>query len=305
MSKTLIKIKGKKYEADLSTDDYVQGCPLDPQRLAEFLKQAKGENETMAQFAMKCKLNEKGLPDENGKPMSPSTFSRIANGKIVRSLPIGLIDAIIAHAVNKESIDRDEIMRANGMISSSELSRQRFEHNAEDRKNKYESIKHIIADELYARGCMIRIYPKLPANELPESRFDLHLPSRMTVTVQGHEPKFWSFVFDTPIASFLRENEDENSRIRSNANELISIWNRIFLRDMWEPETMTEVKHSFVFTDKQLYKAFCDLIMTVKVNGCMSAILIDIKIKKVVEEKQIPRKDKKILPSVFDLVRIF
>lgn len=101
----------------------------------------------MAEFAKNC------------KSVSASTFSRIVNGKITKPLPVELIDTIIENVEDPGSISRDAFLRANGMYPKSEWERSSFRARVDTRKSSFEAIKHIIADELYSRGCMLRIYP--------------------------------------------------------------------------------------------------------------------------------------------------
>lgn len=271
-------------------NEYIQISSPDIPKLAEYIKQAKGENRTMAEFAQECKL------------VSPSTFSRIMQRHITKPLSVELIKAIIDNSDKSVSLSLDDFMRANGMMPKSELAKQSFSGSSREREKIYADIRHFIADELYSRGCMLRIYPGLSKEELPESEFYLPRRGRLAVTVQGYEPRFWNFIIHIPFShhykSFLGKTEQE--QLTGSMIKLISDWSSIFLRDTWEPEKLKNVKHSFVFTEKQLYEAFCDTMMKIKVNTYMSVILIDIAKEKVIE-KMIPRRDKKTLTSIFDL----
>ena len=280
-------------KTDLADNEYVAVYPLNRSKLAEYIKQARGKNRTMADFAKVCKA-------EDGRTFSPSTFSRIVKGYIRKPLSVELIRAIINSAEDPESLDFDAFMRANGMVPRTELEKQSFASRSEERRNTLELIKHTIADELYSRGCMLRIYPDLPRDDLPESGFYLHWLSRLAITVHEQEPKLWNFVVHYPVFDKYDHVADER-RIRGNMEEAIRDWAFIFLRDMWEPEVFKDVKHSFVFTEQQDYDAFCGLMMKIKVNTCMSVIMIDTAKKRVVEEKMIPRCDREAPPSLFDL----
>lgn len=271
-------------------NEYVQVSSPDIAKLAEYIKQAKGENRTMAEFAQDC------------NSVSPSTFSRIMQGHIINPLSVELIKAITDKADRSAGLSLDDLMRANGMISKSELARQGFSGSNREREKFYADIKHFIADELYSRGCMLRIYSGLSKEELPESEFYLPRRSRLAVTVQGYEPGFWNFIIHIPFSdhykSLLGETEDE--QITGSMKRIISDWSFIFLRDMWEPEKLRDVKHSFVFTEERLYEAFCDTMMKIRVNTYMSVILIDMAKEKIIE-KMIPRYDQKTLTSIFEL----
>lgn len=274
---------------------YIQISPPNKEKLAEYLKQAKGENRTMAQFAEVCKLD--------GKPVSPSTFSRIIKGKIIKPLSFELVKTIIDNAKDPESISLDEFMLANGMMSRSEWERNSFRTRSEERRKNFDAIRHIIADELYSRGCMLRMCPGIPRNEIPESRFFLPWRSRLAVTVQDFEPKFWNFIH-VHIYDYSDDISDEDKRIGYNMRDIIDSLSYLFLRDMWEPETIEDVKHSFVFTEKQYYDLFCELMAKIKVNTYMSVILIDIDEKTVVAEEMVPRYDEKEAVRIFERERI-
>ena len=277
-------------------EEYIEAHLPDKTKLAMYIKQAKGEKRTMAEFADACK-------SKGSKSVSASTFSRILNRKITKPLSVELIDTIISNAEDPENLSRDAFLRANGMVPKSEWKMENYSGRVEERSAVYEQIKHIIADELYARGCMLRIYPRLPREELPESGFYLRSPSRLAVRIQGCEPKFWNLQAHIPLYEHYSDLSDEKARIAGNMRELIEYWNSIFLRDAWEPETFRDVKNTFVFTDTKYYEPFCDIMMKIKVNTYMSVILIDTAKKTVVEEKMIPRQDGKTLPCLFDQSR--
>ena len=271
-------------------DEYVPAYRPNITKLAEFVMQAKGESRNMAEFAKVCNM------------VSTSTFSRIVNRKITKPLSIELIDRIIENAEDPESLNREAFMRANGLVLRSKLEKESFSGRAEERKNLCEAVKRTIAEELYSRGCMLRIYPYLPENELPKSSFYFPWINRgIAVTVQGYEPKFWNFIIHHTFSDSSEMLWSEEMRTKSCVREITGIWYEIFLRDMWEPETLADIKHSFVFTEEFEYNTFCDMAARIKVNSYISAILINTKLRKVIAEEMIPRHDGKKLPRIFDL----
>ena len=282
-------------EKEYSDNGYIHISPPNKEKLAEYLKQAKGESRTMAQFAEVCK------PD--GNPVSPSTFSRIMKGKIIKPLSFELVKTIIDNAKEPESISLDDFMLANGMMLKSEWERKSFRSRSEERRKNFEIIRHIIADELYSRGCMLRMCPGVPRDELPESGFFLSWRGRLTVMIQDFEPKFWDFTH-VHIHDYSDYVSDEDKCIGYSMRDIIDSLSHLFLRDMWEPETIEDVKHSFVFTEKQYYDLFCGLMAKIKVNTYMSVILIDIDGKTVVAEEMVPRYDQKEAVRIFERERI-
>lgn len=268
--------------------EYIEVYRPDKAKLAELIKQAKGESRTMAEFAKDC------------KSVSAATFSRIVNGKITKPLSTELIDIIIENAESPESISRDAFLRANGMMPKSEWEKNSFSGRIEERINTYKAVKHTIADELYARGCMLCVYPGVPWEELPESSLYLRMPlSRLAIRIQGYEPKYWNFLVHIPYPGDYETITDEKARRTYFIRDIMDNWSPIFLRDMWEPDTLRDVKHSFVFTDKWNYDVFSDVMMKIRVNTYMSMILIDAEKNRIVEEKMIPRFDGKTLESIF------
>ena len=282
-----------------SKDRYIVAYMPDKAALAEYINKAKGPNRTMAEFAEEC-----------GK-VSASTFSRIVNQKIEKPLSEELIRAIVEHAEGSEEIDFKELMRANGMVLEREhlLDKQMEEkrnHASEILRSQDMLMRNIIADELYARGHMLRIYPELPKSdptyEIKESEFMLDIVSSFAMRIMGYEPLFRNFIrYQTGIVDMPLDWDGEMTEemIRDCVRFNINSCRSIFLRDVWEPESMSDVMNTFVFYERTSYEMFGELLKDIKVHTYMTRLLIDKNARKVVEEKQLPREDGRTIESLF------
>lgn len=298
---------------------YVEAFLPDREQIARYVNIAKGHGRTMAQFAEECGV------------VSASTFSRIVNGNIQKPLSTELIRAIVENAADPEEIDYESLMRANGMVPEEEENKGKF-RNADyrniDFRNAYlrarengdKTIKNIITDELDARGRMHRFCGKLllSSHEMPtyKSNFALRRYSNFSVQVQGDIAEYWNFmVYNVdskehivPKAAYRLDMEDyvgsQDGELEFHMKMIMDNWATLFLRDIWEPETLKDVKNSFVVVDVEVYNAFCDMLKDIKVNTWVSVILIDMENGEVVEEKILPRHDGKEMLSIFDEEKI-
>ncbi|MBR1598721.1 MAG: hypothetical protein IJ661_07425 [Lachnospiraceae bacterium] len=273
--------------------EYIEALVPDKMRLAMYVNQAKGLERTMAEFAEDCGM------------VSASTFSRIVNCKITKPLAVELIQSIVRNAVNPDKIDYEDFMRANGMLPKDEQEhRMKMDEDSrkesEDRKNAERAIRNIIADELYDRGLMLRFYPRLPLDEVPKSSYGLHQYSSFAVHLQGYEPLYWNFIVNFFGEDSKLDWSNENI-ITGHIRWLMDDCVHVFLKDVWEPDTLKDIKNTFVFTEEHLFNAFSDMVMKQKFNTHMSVVLVDMGKNKVVTEKILPRHDKKKIKSVFDL----
>lgn len=275
--------------------EYIEAYVPDKIKIAKYVKLAKGPERTMAEFAEAC-----------GK-VSASTFSRIANQKITKPLSTELIIEIIRHAAEPKEFSYYDLMRANGMVPKDEHEQGLYKNeevrkSSEERENARRSIRNIISDELWDRGCNLLFYQRLPLDEIPKSGFGLRRFSNFAIRMQGYEPKYWNFIvysYDMKEDHFVSLS-GEKARFDFHIKHIMDTWSPLFLSDAWEPETLKDVKNSIVFTDSSIYDVFCDMINKIKVNTWMSVILVDIKKQNVIAETMIPRHDGQHLSSIFD-----
>ncbi|MBR1597933.1 MAG: hypothetical protein IJ661_03345 [Lachnospiraceae bacterium] len=272
---------------------YVATRLPDKLKLAEYIKEAKGPGRTMAEFAKQC-----------GTLSAPS-FSRIIKGNLVKPLSVEIIQSIVKNAAPGARVDYESMMRANGMVPE-DLEKEEsdvtvYRERAEQEKNMELQVRNIIADEHFARGHMIQYFPGLPEDVsprheylspiyIPKSRFGLSVPSSFTIRIQGHEPLFWNYDVNLHGVNLHVPERDKLAELP---------YASFFLRDTWEPETLKDVKQSFVFVDKGTYQAFLSLLSGVKVHNNVSVLLVDLKAGRIVEEHFLDRYDGKQMDSVF------
>ena len=270
--------------------EYVEALVPNKMELATYVNIAKGSERTMAQFANACGV-------------SASTLSRIVNHKITKPLSVELVRSIVKNAANPERLNYESVMWANGMLPKDQLAQREpggnyFMEHRESRMELGVNIKNTIMNELYARGHALQFFPRLPFDELPKSRFGLLPYSAFAIHIQGYEPRYWNFV----VNSMRFENDDDEQLCRDKKmfiRRTMDHYAHMFLRDAWEPESLKDIKTTFVFVDLEAFTLIKDLLGHARVNTDMSIILIDTKKQEVVTEFSIPRKDGKELTSIF------
>lgn len=279
--------------------EYVEAYVPDKVKLAKYVNLAKGPERTMAEFAETCGV------------ASASTFSRIANQKITKPLSTQLIQAIIKNAADPKEMSYEEFMRANGMIPKDDYEQglhgdEDFKKRSEERENRNRTIRNIMTDELLARGCRLFFEPGSLFGEIPKSGFGLRRYSSFVIRIQGYEPLYWNFLvysYDPQEEQFMSRIEactGKNTRELYHLRSIMDEWSHLFLSDIWEPEIFKDIKHSVVFTDPEIYRAFCEAIRKIKVNTWMSVILVNMSKQEIIEEKILPRHDGREASSIFE-----
>lgn len=259
--------------------------------LADILYRSKGLNRSMGQFARDCGI-------------SPATFSRIVQGRYEKALSLDMLEKIVNHADPHAMITMKEALYANGYIPAEDLTPKDISAINYDRKNtsseddypnKVEDIFEVITKELFCRDLSFTTFPggidKEP-NLNSKLGLDAKNKSRWIVTfhIQGYEPHYFKY-----IGNLI------NDEIYSKE----SLWRALepyctfFLRDFWEPETTIDTLYSFVFKIRSAYDIFVETMKEVQVNNYFSAVLLDMKLHRVVEEFMVPRKDGDVLKSIF------
>ena len=261
--------------------EYVSMYVPDKAGLAELLSLAKG-NGTMADFAKKCGV-------------SATTFSRIMNQNIAKPLTKELISVIAQNAADSSGVDYEALMRANGMIPKDEMRRdsvdsEKWEKSQKKREELETSIWTIIVERLYESGYMLRLFKEA---EDENTKYGLVTNCDYSVRLQGYEPPVWNFRVDyyKTQGDLSNEREKESLKYRFMRKHAA-----LFLRDVWEKETLADSMNSFVFIDPALYELFCDMLKDVQVNSWMSVILIDASKRKIIKEQPIKRRDGREVP---------
>lgn len=264
----------------------------DKLKLAAYIKEAKGPERTMAEFATQCGT------------LTASSFSRIIHGNLTKPLSEDVIQSIVKNAAPGARVDYESMMRTNGM-DPKDQEKNSFDEAAHwesvERKKKELQVRNILADEHLARGHMIQYFPRLfedfsasgaPSvpDHIPRSRFGLAVPSSFAIRIQGYEPLYWNYVVNLTVLDTEREPQKLPG---------FHVYSAFFLRDAWEPDTLKDVKQTFVFVDEAAYHTFFSMLSGVKVHGFVSALLVDLEKGRVMEERFLPRIDGKEIESIF------
>ncbi len=279
----------RNHERNDMNREYVEAYVPDKVQLAAYVNLAKGSERTMAQFANACGV-------------SASTLSRIVNHKITKPLSVELVQAIVKNASDKERVDYESVMRANGMLPKDRQEQRnpagsKFMEHSESRMKLGVTVKNAIVDELYARGHMLQFFQRLPVDELPKSRFRLTRYSTFAIHIQGYDPRYWNFVVNS--MRFRSDDEELSEDKKMFIRRTMDRYAPVFLQDAWDPESMRDIKTTFVCVDSEAFALLKDLLGHARVNTYMSIILVDTEKQEVVTEFSIPRKDGKELTSIF------
>lgn len=275
------------YEKELieSENEKIEYVPMYQKYLADEIMRAKGIDRTMAEFAAVCGV-------------SPTTFSRIANGTIAKPLDKDLIAKIVENTANQDVTYRS-LMRANGMVPKSDdtPTRQLSRKRREDEEKRKKKIESIIAKELFDRGYTISKILRTDHSEAPSllktSRFGraLNFRLRFGLRIIGFAPEYW--YFSNYLYTVKKHDDPERYKrmLSIEVNDVLYDYVAVFLRDIWEPEAFENSKYSIVMIDKGLFDEFLQLIEGVKFKNEFSLILVDLEKEIVIEEKILPRYD--------------
>ena len=280
----------------LCEENYIQSRVPDIVELGNLLKKGKGNNRTMAEYAKECGA-------------SPSTFSRIATGKITQPLSFETLVNIWKYADPNSRPTFIDLTKANGLVGrdfAENKERRRpgsFERDEEQFSSERE-MKNIIMEELLERGLSVQQQKRIHIDENIPAVMSGAGRAGMILTIQGYEPKYWNikamsyigvkrgFYGDEPIPEI--DFECEADVMFHNSAEM-------FLKDAWEPERTKNIKMSFLFMDRETLEAFWRNLKSAKVNGCFSLILVDCECQEVIEERFVPRIDGTTMKSLFEL----
>lgn len=279
----------------LNPDNYIQTRVPDVLELSSLIRKAKGVNRTMLEFAKECDI-------------SASTFSRIANGKITQPLSWDILYRIWSKADLDANISLSNLIIANGMAIK-EPFRQKENHSPSSQINERgfsieSEMKTIISAALLERGLTISYQKEINISEGIPCMAARCERGNLLVQIQGYEPPYWKYKSMSPMGiKGCTESESLNKEIdyECEAERLFHEEAEYFLIDDWKPEKLYKVKMSYVFSDRKLYESFYRKFEGVTVHNWISIILIDLKLRSVIEERFLQRADGKTCLSVFEL----
>ncbi len=272
---------------------YIQVRVPDKAMLAKYIREAKGTERNMAEFAKCCGT------------LTPSSFSRIIHGNLSKPLTAEVIQSIVRNADKKTNLSYRDMMYANGMIPENEEGESEGGRErrilSESRKEVETGVRNTIVGRLFAQGNMLLVMEKMVWSEIntsdgpaglkkvKESERKLGIPGKFTLRIHGMEPFYYNYEIFIPDPD-LKETGNV-LRYREYAY--------FFLRDMWEPDTLQDIMQNFVFTEKAYFDAFLEFLKGVKVNNYMAVILVDTEKDGIEEYWQIPRTDGKKIKSIY------
>ncbi len=272
---------------------YFQVRVPDKAMLAKYIREAKGIDRNMAEFAKCCGT------------LTPSSFSRILHANLSKPLTAEVIQSIVRNADKKANLSYRDMMYANGMVpenedgeSESERERRILSGNKKEEETK---IRNAIVGRLFAQGHMLLAMEKMDWSEIntsdapaglkkvKESNRKFGIPGKFTLRIHGMEPFYYNYEIFIPDPDI--KEAGNILRFREYAD--------FFLRDMWEPDTLQDIMQNFVFTEKAYFDAFLEFLKGVKVNNYMAAILVDAENGGIEDYWQIPRADGKKIKSIY------
>lgn len=294
-------------------NQYIQvGIPA-TDKLAELIKAIKGPNRSMAQLAKACEL-------------SPSTLSRLVNGKLGKPASPELLTKIYENRAPDCAVSLDELMAANGLAPR--LMQRDFEAEMERRRSialarrkRFDVMREGVKNGLLERGIQIgltvphHITIEFDANEkvaLEDALvigFERYAAPHMKLRVSHNgDAFFWGFSFIT--MKMEEENIDSKEKTRYAIEYTWQIIERrftYFLRSAFQWNLNSYVrahlplpendcydidclgKTSFVFVDSQVYDIFCTIVQSFNLKETTSAILLDADNGAFIEERFLSR----------------
>ena len=274
-------------------EKYIQVRVPDKAMLAKYIREAKGTERNMAEFAKCCGT------------LTPSSFSRIIHGNLSKPLTAEVIQSIVRNADKKAKLSYRDMMYANGMIPENEDGESAGGRErrilSEGRKELEIGVRNAIVSRLFAQGNMLLVMEKMVWSEIntsdgpaglkkvKKSERKLGIPGKFSLRIHGMEPYYYNYEIFIPDPD-LKETGNV-LRYREYAG--------FFLRDMWEPDTLQDIMQNFVFTEKAYFDAFLEFLKGVKVNNYMAVILVDAEKGSIEEYWQIPRADGKKIKSIY------
>lgn len=265
-------------------EDYVPvRAPIKPM-MTRIINDMKGEDRTMADFAF-------------ATGVSTSMLSRIVNGNYTKPISTDILQKIASNAAPECALGLKDLLEANGMMTKEAANHfDRFELQQQmmiNRRRRDKDMRDVITNELFIRGIAIK-------------KVDVHGKERfltifgcfgcdLTITLPDQPNLTWFFDFVLGV-----RDEDDYRKSKFYVRRIIDRYAAVFLQDAWEPESTKDDKFSIVFADKTYFEQFIDALRIAKFNNRVSAILIDLKSRKVVAEHNFACKNFPASNSLFE-----
>ena len=220
-----------------------------PKLLSNLLLAAKGPHRTGVEFCQECNI-------------STPTFSRYVNGHNKRPCPVEMLKKVAAHAEPNSNVTYERLIAANGGNES-------FNYNNKPELTTNEIIG-ILTTTLLLNKYEFQYPNNLDTIDIMGLKYSPSW-SINTTAINGHSQKRWDFIFwknlancDTEIERFIRQ--------------LLMIIAIVHLN------YITFEKLTFVFSNHTLYQIVLNRTATLKLDFCVSFLLIDPINKKMTKE---------------------
>ena len=272
------------------TQDLVQLTEMDPQALAAMLVEAKGPSRSMAEYAKACGVN-------------ASTLSRILNGKITRPISVDMLKKLFENRDPSAAFTLEQFASANGMVTAEarDSALEQTRKSGERIANNYRHIGKIITNGLFDRGITLTRVPA-PSDEEREDvssiLFDKHPHANIAIEVDYEDHTFrWDFNI-VPLI-FNRQISDEDAILY--VHQIVTNFAELFLRDAWEPNENAGTQYSIVVANRKVYDYLIKGVASIRFHHTFTAVLVDPREDKVVEETRLGLADSSKFVSLFAL----
>jgi transcriptional regulator with XRE-family HTH domain len=292
-------------EAEMAGEDkeYLQVRIPDKEKLSRLLNKLKGDDRTMAQYAADC------------GDISPSTLSRILNGRISKPLSIDVLQKLYEHKSPDCELEFRYLADANGMMKKdayeSRTSRADF-RNARilERREADRALITDLSNELFDRGYMLRVIRHLfkssNSKSILTNRFDYEIQLQLENTILRWQIVLLPYHLDQErINGYMNtmEMSKDEATAKCLQRDMAMIFDRYatnFLIDAWQPDRLKGKKQSYVFTDQLYYDEFHKYMKNTYFHNEVTTILMDETAHTVIKEEWFNCPQAKEASRIFD-----
>ena len=277
---------------------YIQYEMPNTEALKELIFGIKGDR-NIIQFADDIKRSSPEIK------VSPATVSRACNTS--KPVSIDLLKAIARIAEDDYETVLDKLAEANGMRVKSDEAEiiKQDKHREQMRQIRHQRRKaiDILQNEILQRGYQVRYLnseiKKCPSiDAMVNSKGMFPRTYSTAFSVSGMRPcSTWKF----RISAYPEDIPFDEEEMCISTQFFFERVAAIFAGDALESNLYDQEKYSFVFLNRAMYEHFLKVIKqhNIRVNGLLSAILIDLSSEKVLEETQLERVDGEYVTSIF------
>lgn len=272
------------------TQDLVQLTEMNPKALAALLVEAKGPSRSMAEYAKACGVN-------------ASTLSRILNGKITRPVSVDMLKKLFENRDPSATFTLEQFASANGMVTSEARDNaiEQTRKSSERIYNHYRHISKIITNDLFDRGITMRRIPS-PTDEEDEDIGSLLFSKRVHADIAleaDYDDHTVRWMFQIVPFIFKKPISDEDAILY--VHQIISNFSKLFLRDVWEPNENAGEQYTIVVANGKIYNFLIKGLSNIHFHHTFTAVLVDAREDKVIEETQLGVAEASNFVSLFEL----